>query len=488
MKIRLILVAAIMFGMVAPFGAEAFEIVGVRSLGMGGANVAAVRDGNASYWNPGMLGFYGEDSEAFKAVDNNDLAEKDWGFGLDAGAHLAVRGRLPEVVDTIGAIDFNGLSNAINANQTFTQQQIADALLLVNEIAKLGPKDAFTGGANGSLDVRVGHVAVAGHLIGGIAVSASADLNNLSFVPKQPKAAQAMAQAFTGNTTLANLPPTQYFTTQQAQSLQASLKAQGLTAAQANAVIAQADQALAANPQAAGQQQLIAQTITTIAQTQAGGSFSNNQSKIAFRGAAVLEVPIAYGYAFLPYLSVGGALKLMQGRVFARDERIFNQKSNNFTSQTATSTQQTLGLDLGVAYRLEHFQAGLLLRNLNTPKFSTQIVDSYTGVTNRTYTVKLKPQLRAGLAWMPLNTVTLAADFDLMANDTFFPGIQSQMASLGFEWDAFRVLALRLGLMKDLKASDLGTMFSAGLGLNLWAARIDIAGMMSTKKAQYQGK
>ncbi|RME80660.1 MAG: hypothetical protein D6771_09225, partial [Zetaproteobacteria bacterium] len=128
--------------MLAAEGAQAarFEIVGVRALGMGGANVAAVRDGNASYWNPGMLGFFGEDAPAFKAVDNNRLADKDWGFGLDAGVRLAIRGRLPEIVDNIGAIDYNGIANAIQNNQPFTPQQTADALLLVNELGKLSER------------------------------------------------------------------------------------------------------------------------------------------------------------------------------------------------------------------------------------------------------------------------------------------------------------------------------------------------------------
>ncbi len=52
----------------------------------------------------------------------------------------------------------------------------------------------------------------------------------------------------------------------------------------------------------------------------------------------------------------------------------------------------------------------------------------------------------------------------------------------------FHAVALRLGGYKNIAQNDIGMVYTAGLGINLWAARLDIGGAMSTKKTQYQGK
>ena len=55
---------------------------------------------------------------------------------------------------------------------------------------------------------------------------------------------------------------------------------------------------------------------------------------------------------------------------------------------------------------------------------------------------------------------------------------------MGVEWDAFRILALRAGAYKNLSESDIGWVYTAGLGLNLWAVRLDIAGAFTTDEAE----
>jgi hypothetical protein len=42
--------------------------------------------------------------------------------------------------------------------------------------------------------------------------------------------------------------------------------------------------------------------------------------------------------------------------------------------------------------------------------------------------------------------------------------------------------------MKNLAQDDIGMMYTAGLGISLWAFRIDAAGAMSKDKTTFDGK
>jgi hypothetical protein len=91
--------------------------------------------------------------------------------------------------------------------------------------------------------------------------------------------------------------------------------------------------------------------------------------------------------------------------------------------------------------------------------------------------LKLGPQVRGGVAVNPYSSLTLTADVDVTSNKTFVPDIKSQMLSLGAEQTIFsEFLSFRLGAFKNMK--DAGTPFTptAGLGLRLFAFRMDVGG------------
>jgi hypothetical protein len=134
---------------------------------------------------------------------------------------------------------------------------------------------------------------------------------------------------------------------------------------------------------------------------------------------------------------------------------------------------------------------GLVGRNLNSPKFdgftkSITVNNQATTVTAEDVTIH--PQAAAGLAFMPFETLTLEADVDLTKNKTAFTSYETQNLAFGLEWDAFRFLALRAGVYKNLAESDIGWVYTAGLGLNLWAIRLDVAGAFSDKKEQFDNE
>jgi len=81
----------------------------------------------------------------------------------------------------------------------------------------------------------------------------------------------------------------------------------------------------------------------------------------------------------------------------------------------------------------------------------------------------------------------LEVGYDLTKNAGAVANSESQYWNVGMEWDAFKVLALRVGAFQNTAQSDIGLVPTVGLGLNLWAARIDLAGAMSTKKEVVDG-
>ncbi len=101
--------------------------------------------------------------------------------------------------------------------------------------------------------------------------------------------------------------------------------------------------------------------------------------------------------------------------------------------------------------------------------------------------VKIKPQVAAGVAFIPFTTLTLELDYDITKNETAFTGYDTQNLGFGVEWDAFRFLALRAGTYKNLAEDDIGWVYTAGLGINAWLMRLDLAGAFSTEKAEFDG-
>jgi len=130
-------------------------------------------------------------------------------------------------------------------------------------------------------------------------------------------------------------------------------------------------------------------------------------------------------------------------------------------------------------YRMPSYQFGLTVRNINAPSFTY----SATG-----YTYKMDPQAKVGAAWMPSDEFTFEAGYDLTENKGVVETDKTQYWNLGFEWDAWSVLALRAGAYQNMSQSDLGLITTAGLGINMWAVRLDVAGAISTNKVIFEGE
>ncbi len=448
--------------------ASEFKPASVRALGMGGSNVASTKGVEASYWNPAAYGFFGE-RVADEAVDNSNLSTKDVGFTIntDAGAYL------------FGTFEKNyniakALPNTVsNANGTFSSQQMVDAARLSQGVAQLDPRP---GGVNILAGATVGG-RVANY---GLGLRVFAEVNNSVAIDTQNRGLD-LVNAFAGGASLPAPAAPVYFSVPQRDQMIASLQTGGkaLTAQQANAVVAAYDQALFQDKTAVGQQQVMTSTLITI--HSAPGDLTKNNTVVSTRGVVISEVGVTYGYGINDNLSFGTVLKYLRADMVATDVLIFSNPNANTTSfnRGNKETSSGVGIDLGMMYRIPAWQFGLTARNVNAPSFEHKASG---------YVYTLKPQAKVGVAWIPSDTFTVEAGYDITKNNGAVANSESQYWNAGLEWDALSILTLRMGAFENIAQSDIGLVPTLGLGLDLWAARIDIGGAISTKRVVLDGK
>ena len=110
---------------------------------------------------------------------------------------------------------------------------------------------------------------------------------------------------------------------------------------------------------------------------------------------------------------------------------------------------------------------GITGKNLNFPAFRLHSGGNLV----------VDPAVRAGAAFFPLKWLTLAVDGDLYQNTTsVFPGYRSQVVGGGAEVD-LGVVALRLGLSKNVPDPDETVVLHAGVAFRIWRISLELAGM-----------
>ena len=154
-------------------------------------------------------------------------------------------------------------------------------------------------------------------------------------------------------------------------------------------------------------------------------------------------------------------------------------------------------LDIGIIIvPVENLSIGVVGRDLTSPDFPVKGTFAYqTGVQfpavdffiNQERRIELEPQVRAGLAWKPYKTLTLAADYDVTKNKTLVPGFEDQTLAVGLEqtvWSEY--LSFRVGAYKNMADSGSNAVYTAGLGTRIWAFRLDLAGAYDFDEKEYQ--
>jgi hypothetical protein len=195
------------------------------------------------------------------------------------------------------------------------------------------------------------------------------------------------------------------------------------------------------------------------------GAFADNDTFVRWRGATIDEFPFTIGLPLLPRLFVGANLKWMEATTYYQELRVFDGEEGVTVGDydRDEGSDNDFGIDLGLLYRRPAWRAGLLARDINSPSF-----DYPRGHGE----LILRPQVRAGLAWLPWRQLLLAADLDLTNNHSLIPHSASRIASTGLEYTPWAWLALRLGLLHDLEQDATGA--SAGFGVHGAALAVDV--------------
>jgi hypothetical protein len=213
--------------------------------------------------------------------------------------------------------------------------------------------------------------------------------------------------------------------------------------------------------------------VSTPAQaTQPGGPGTpiSLAGQMTLLGFEARQVAFSYAYAFADKtFSLGVTGKIYQGAAYSGSTPLTGGTEVSITDNFGRATISTaFGIDAGAIYRPSSWlRFGVVAKDINQPTF-----DAPGGGE-----LKLGPQVRGGVAVNPYSSLTLTADVDATSNKTFVPGIKSQVLSLGAEQTIFsEFMSFRVGAFKNMK--DAGTPFTptAGLGLRIFALRIDVGG------------
>ena len=211
---------------------------------------------------------------------------------------------------------------------------------------------------------------------------------------------------------------------------------------------------------------------TPIQATQPGGAGTpiNLTGQMALLGLEVRQVAFSYAYAFSDKtFSVGVTGKILQGAAYNGRMTLTGGNDVSVTDNFGKATLSTaFGIDVGAIYRPSSWlRFAVVAKDLNQPAFDTP------GGGEQ----KLGPQVRGGVALNPYSSLTLTADVDATSNKTFVPGVKSQILSLGAEQTIFsEFLSFRVGAFKNMKDTETPFTPTAGLGLRVYAFRLDVGG------------
>jgi hypothetical protein len=443
---------------------------------MGNTGVAYTDGPAASYWNPASLAAGAERPFDFST---------GWGFSLYGTVEAVLEGDVSSLVaavdDAYEFYNFSGSQQAINAG-THTDTDVQSALTIVNTILTTDQRgEGVLFNVAGGTEVRVGPFSVFARAVGTIAGDPFFNFAN------------PVGSALTGtdlNTFFGQLAPpggpltpaTQNLSAQLAPIFGATTDSDGDGTTDADELAYQAQLALGdaaiSNPAFIATMESIARA--TVANAGTGAAASTlyfTDSGTVIRGLIQAEVGIGFGLPLFPTaLEVGIALKEVVSETFYRKITYQEEEENDDLGDAVRDEfkenrkrDSDFNIDLGAIVRPASWvTVGLSVRNLLPMKVS------FAGPGD----LETDPKIRAGAAFRPAGFFTIGFDFDVLEADSdLLDGYHSRFLGAGFEFD-FPVIKLRGGYFDNVADSDTRGTFTAGIGLDVWLFRLDVAGQI----------
>jgi hypothetical protein len=503
-SMKKLVTAVAIAGLTLPVLALATEFQPIGALGMGGAGVARNNGALTAYWNPAGGAFQESPFAAHIGV----------GFGIRGSDGLA------ENVDRVNDIKFDDVKTFNNNSDAKTVGNLVKMVAIIDDIGTRKGNIALNAQVPVGFAINRFSFGVYGNLEGYI--RPMADINNIlpNTISTDPNNASTKATSVNDlyvaiSKNGATYQPGGYFSATERTNLTSQFSSSlasdpgGLTAGQkATQLVNAIDiQLKAGNLPADSTYTTLSENLIPILKNPTGSTFDRNTTSVMTKAIQYIEVPLSYGHPFefgdYGRLGIGATAKVISGTVYQNQILLVNRPNNDSTGSNDLAKDinknskgsVNFGLDLGALYKYDKWlSVGLVAKNINSPKFDAPDygVPEYNAITKKIVTstkkvsgedVKLKPQLRTGIALEPLSWLTIAADLDLTSNDTVAPGTvvgsaaKSQNVGGGLEVHPYSWLRLRGGAYKNIaKSADIGTILTAGVTLFI----LDIDGAFAT--------
>jgi hypothetical protein len=185
-------------------------------------------------------------------------------------------------------------------------------------------------------------------------------------------------------------------------------------------------------------------------------------------------------------LQVGVSPKYVQLRTFQYTETVAGFEDDNFDNDENETDKSGLNLDVGAAYAFgeqNEWNAGVVVKNLIPMELDSNPSPD-PRKNEQEYTLELKPMLTAGIAHTG-NFHVVTAELDLTKKKGFGYADDTQWLAVGVELDAWRYAQIRFGARQNLASNDDNngiaeeTQYTAGIGLSLFGARLDLGALVS---------
>ncbi len=494
----------------AVLSAEQWQVLGTRPMGMGGAFVAVAQGPVAQYWNPGGL-----------VKSSSNVSGMDLHAGLDAEFTGGIIKNASDIGDM--ATQLSAVQSAQTSGGSITPQQAADFVKTMSLLADMNkPGKGALVEAAGGLNFKFSKLALSVNNFTAVGANPFIDTKNIGLANGTTLTGGTVPGISFPSVSATTLTDGTYATAET--TLKTALDSLGSSAITllcgSGSCLDSASTAITSNAQLAtaianfahdnsiSPDQVIAaaNTITQYAATAkpvidaavSGNPYTQNTSNLTLDAASFTEIAAGYAWSadkWLSGLSIGGNLKMVNGRMATTTFQFMNNSNTGDAFKDMLKDAKSSwapAADIGALWDVNakyprlplHPKVGVVVRNLNSPKFDRP--DTVGG------TYKLDRQARMGVALKPANFWTLAADMDLTKNSTEVSGYDSRQLAFGTEINvvnrkAFNI-PLRAGLMKNVAEKSSKLAYTLGTGLNLLYMHFDVSGVISSEKTKLDDK